>query len=145
MGNGEFLKVRQCYRELRREQRQLIAGYLERQGFAVAKNGGRGIRNYTSGRRFEVPYDLSDWLWIDVEKNGKRAMVSLQSFDRDPASKNYHVLTDRLGIFLYDGARTARESYYRMETLDVDLPMDDGKLAVLADVLNEKLDGKTSD
>ena len=138
--NDEFMQIRQRYKELRLEQRKIIIEYLEKAGFTVlGKNGGRGICDYTSGRRFQIPYDLSNWLWINVEKNGRMAMISLQSFDQDPNSKNYHVLMDRIGIFLYDGAASPCKSYEKMEAQDIDLPMDEKKLWKLIEVLNQKL------
>ena len=119
----EFMQIRQRYKELRLEQRKIIIEHLEKAGFTVlGKNGGRGICDYTSGRRFQIPYDLSNWLWINVEKDGRKAMISLQSFDQDPNSKNYHVLLDRIGIFLYDGTATPCKSYKTMEAQDIDLP-----------------------
>lgn len=141
--NDEFMQIRQRYKELRLEQREIIIEYLEKAGFAVSgKNGGRGIRDYTSGRRFQIPYDLSNWLWIHVEKDGRKAMISLQSFDQDPNSKNYHVLMDRIGIFLYDGTASPCKSYEKMEAQDIDLPMDEEKLRKLIAVLNLKLTEK---
>ena len=136
----EFVQIRQRYKELRWEQRKIIIERLEQAGFTVqGKNGGRGLCDYTSGRRFQIPYDLSNWLWINVEKNNRKALISLQSFDQDPNSKNYHVLMDRIGIFIYDGASSPCKSYKKMEAQDIDLPMDEGKLGKLIDVLNQKL------
>jgi len=138
--NDEFMQIRQRYKELRLEQRKIIIEYLEKAGFTVlGKNGGRGICDYTSGRRFQIPYDLSNWLWINVEKKDRMAMISLQSFDQDPNSKNYHVLMDRIGIFLYDGVASPCKSYEKMEAQDIDLPMDEKKLGKLIEVLNQKL------
>ena len=138
--NDVFMQIRQRYKELCLEQRKIIIEYLEKAGFTVlGKNGGRGICDYTSGRRFQIPYDLSNWLWINVEKNGRMAMISLQSFDQDPNSKNYHVLMDRIGILLYDGVASPCKSYEKMEAQDIDLPMDEKKLGKLIEVLNQKL------
>ena len=138
--NDEFMQIRQRYKELRLEQRKIIIEHLEKAGFTVqGKNGGRGIRDYTSGRRFQIPYDLSNWLWINVEKYGRMALISLQSFDQDPNSKNYHVLMDRIGIFIYNGDTSPCKSYEKMEAQDIDLPMDEKKLGKLIEVLNQKL------
>ena len=72
-------------------------------------------------------------------------MVSLQSFDRDPNTGNYHVLMDRIGIFVCHGERSFRESYRLMEALDMDLPMDDEKITKLVAILERKLSEKSAD
>ena len=54
--NDEFMQIRQRYKELRLGQRKIIIERLEKAGFTVlGKNGGREIRDYTSGRRFQIP------------------------------------------------------------------------------------------
>lgn len=62
-------------------------------------------------------------------------MISLQTFDQDKNSKNYHVLMDRLGIFVYGDAETPKESYHEMKQTDIDLPMTEEKLERLAELV----------
>ena len=134
----EFEGVRQRYAELRREQRKLIRKYLHSCGFDVS--GTQGIGNYTCGGEFKVPYDLSNWQWLYVKENGKKVMmISLQTFDQDKNSKNYHVLMDRLGIFVYGDADTPKESYREMKQTDIDLPMTEEKLERLAELVKANM------
>ena len=130
----EFEEVRQRYAELRREQKKLIREYLNSKGFDVSC--AQGIGDYTCGGKFKVPYDLSNWQWLYVKENGKKVMmISLQTFDQDKNSKNYHVLMDRLGIFVYGDAETPKESYHEMKQTDIDLPMTEEKLERLAELV----------
>ena len=136
--NLEFEEVRQRYAELRREQKKLIREYLHSRGFDISC--AQGIGDYTCGGEFKVPYDLSNWQWLYVKENGKKVMmISLQTFDQDKNSKNYHVLMDRLGIFVYGDAETPKESYREMKQTDIDLPMTEEKLERLAELVKANM------
>lgn len=142
----EFVQAKEKYAACRKVQLKLIIDYLASIGFTVRpQKGGCGRKNYgAQGKqpRFSIAYDLSNWMYIDVEKSGKSFMISLQPFDLDPNShsKNYHVLMDRIGIYIYapdnKGKRTA-DAIVRMLSTDIDLPMDEAKLEKLGCLLDK--------
>ena len=139
-----FEHVKQTYMACREAQRQTILQYLEEQGYTVTRRGGMGRENYTSNGHI-APYDLRNWKWIDARKDGIYYFISLQAFDRDPNGGNFHVLTDRLGIFACSetdektmttdrfNERVAKE----MTVTAVDLPVDDRSLAKLKAALEK--------
>ena len=140
----EFNETKDKYVACRKVQRKLIINYLESDGFTVrSPRGGCGHTTYGTGGktpRFSKAYDLSNWMYIDVEKAGKNFLISLQPFDLDPnpRNKNYHVLMDRIGIYIYvpNSKRTA-DAIVRMLSTDIDLPMDEAKLEKLGCLLNK--------
>lgn len=139
----EFEQVKKKYVACRKVQRKLIIDYLESIGFTVPPRGGCGHTTYGTGGktpRFSKAYDLSNWMYIDVEKAGKKFLISLQPFDMDPSprSKNYHVLMDRIGIYIYepDSKKTA-DAIDRMFSTDIDLPMNEAKLEKLGCLLEK--------
>lgn len=142
MEKMNFTDIKEAYVQNRREQWEQIRNYLAKQpGFTVptTKRGGCGLRDYGGrGRlpRFSTPYDLSDWQYIDVETEGMKYLISFQSFDLDPSSKEYHVLANRLGIYLYmQGRNKTSDAIHRMMVTQIDLPMDEKKLQELADTI----------
>ena len=111
----EFLKVKEAYKSARTEERKSIIGFItkkkDKEGnflFTKSKDkpyttrnqysGGGGNKKYTSGSSLSRPYDLSNHMWIDLSYKGNDILISLQSFDIDPNSKELHVLYDRIGI-----------------------------------------------
>lgn len=126
-----FNEIRTKYIEARREQKQLIIEQiLNPLGLTATMQGGAGKSNYTSNNT-TAPFDLSYWLWVDGKINGKTAVtIYLQSFDRDPSSKNYHILMDRISVQMNNGdiIRT-----------DVDLPLDDNKICKLKEFISDRL------
>lgn len=140
---NEFNEVRQRYKQLRLEQRKLMKNYLEQNGFTVRMpnargQGGKGNPHYGRRKRQPLPeeYDLSNWMWMDVELGNMKYLVSLQTFDFDPNSQSYHVLMDRLGIYLYrNGSDRAPAALHHMLETGIDLPMDTDKLERLASIL----------
>lgn len=140
---NEFNEVKQRYKQLRLEQRQLIKNYLEQNNFTVRipndrGQGGKGNSHYGKRKRQPLPeeYDLSNWMWMDVELGDMKYLVSLQTFDFDPNSQSYHVLMDRLGIYLYrKGSDRAPAALHHMLETDIDLPMDTDKLKKLKKIL----------
>jgi len=142
----EFVQAKEKYAACRKAQLKLIIDYLEGIGFTVRpQKGGYGVTTYgTRGKqpRFSIAYNLSNWMYIDVEKSGKSFMISLQPFDLDPnsRSKNYHVLMDRLGIYIYapdNKSKRTADAIVRMLTTDIDLPMDEAKLEKLGCLLDK--------
>ena len=100
-----FLEVRSQYNKLREEERNKISKYLRnhddfKNATVKAK---RGSYKYKSGKILEIEYDLSNWLWIDITINDVNFLISLQTFDQDPNTGNFHVLVDRIGIYAYGG------------------------------------------
>ena len=141
--NLTFETIRQIYAQKRRDQKNLLAQHLRNnlKDSGITVSGSQGIGDYTSGGRFSVPYDLSNWQWVNIKRNGRNMiMISLQTFEQDKFTKNYHVLMDRLGIFVYGNAKDPRESYREMIPLDIDLPMTDEKLETLTILVKEKLE-----
>ena len=120
-----FNWIKERYEEVRESQRKNIKKFLKEKGFTVINKGreGRGGEEYGESRLGES-YDLSNWKWIDVEKNGKKILLSLQPFDYDEDNGNYHALMDRLGIYLYkkNNGKTS-DAIKRMFITDIDLPM----------------------
>lgn len=139
----EFNEVRQRYKKLRSEQRKLMKNYLEQNGFTVRipnerGQGGKGNPHYGRRKRQPLPeeYDLSNWMWMDVELGDMTYLVSLQTFDFDPNSHSYHVLMDRLGIYLYrNGSDKAPAALHHMLETGIDLPMNTDKLDRLVNIL----------
>lgn len=142
----KFDEAKKQYAKCRGEQLRIIINYLEETAsFTVSpKKGGQGCSDY--GVRSRIPrlskaYDLSNWKYIDCEKEGRKILLSLQAFDQDPHSGNYHVLIDRIGIYIYPlGSYKTADAIERMLSTDIDLPMDTDKLEKLADILNKIVD-----
>ena len=133
-----FSWIKEQYKEVRESQRKNIINYLKLKGFtvSVSPRAGQGIEKYGESR-LGKSYDLRNWKWIDIEKDGQKIMLSLQPFDYDKNSGNYHALMDRLGIYLYKkNSNETSDAIKRMFLTDIDLPMDDEKLEKLENVLN---------
>lgn len=95
----EFRNAKNAYVSCRLQQRKIIADYLK-ETFAGEKDfdikQSQGKENYKGS----IPEGgLNNWKWIELWKNGMYYFISLQPFDQDPESKNYHVIYDRIGIF----------------------------------------------
>lgn len=74
---AEFVEAKNKYANCRGKQLKIIMNYLEQEaGFTVSPpGGGHGCKNYGGGGkkpRFSKAYDLSDWRYVDCEKEGKR-------------------------------------------------------------------------
>ena len=143
----KFDKAKEDYEACRAAQRTIIMNYLEQNaGFTVTQRGGRGIPEYGIRKKtqgFSVGYDLTNWKYIDCEKEGERLLISLQTFDRNPGNNDYHVLMDRIGIYIYaQGSNKTSDAIERMLATNIDLPMDETKLQKLARLLNKIIDGE---
>lgn len=138
MGNLEnFIEPRAAYRAARVEQRALIVDALKGAGFSV-KNRGRAERgkiDYTSGGWLNPPYDLSDWLWVQAQRDGITLVVTLQVLDQDPNSINVHVLMDRIGVKI---ARDG-DSSKRVVTTQFELPLATSDLSDLLALILSKI------
>lgn len=63
-------------------------------------NKGQGGSTYTNKYNYiNPPYDLSIWKWFYVRVDKNIYFISLQAFDIDHKYRNYHVLTDRIGVY----------------------------------------------
>lgn len=139
----EFKKVKKAYKECRQDQKTIIKKYLSDQHYEISKYylKQHGDRHYKSKSRgssfpFEKEYDNTNWMYLDVEKEGKSIFISLQTFDRDPESGNYHVLMDRIGIYIYTpGSRQTKDAIHKMLATSIDLPMTDDSRKILTDIL----------
>lgn len=134
----EFIQVRKRYDELREEQRNIIIDYLEESGFDVERRGGRGIKKYKAGGMLKKPYDLSNWKWIAVYNGENWISITFQALDRDPNSKNFHALIDRIGYRAYR-IGDQEDNIWKMTITDIDLPMDNAKLRKLAEIVESEI------
>lgn len=131
----DFIAVKKKYEELRNVERNNMINFLKANGYTIIKGkGGKGCTNYTSKGTLKIPYDLSNWKWIETEKDNMRYLISFQAFDVDSSSGNHHVLMDRLGVYKYT-KYNAKEAFENMAITDIDLPMDDEKLLKLLEYL----------
>lgn len=141
-----FQSAKDIYTHLREDERIKIVNYLISNGYDVVSGSkaGKGIKNYTSGKRMHPPYDLSNWKYIEAYKDNFLFFISLQAFDVDPISNNHHILMDRLGIYKYPGCdlEDRKKNYFaydaltKMTVTDIELPMNDYKLKRLLECLN---------
>ena len=97
-----FRDVKKAYTDCREAERVKIKKHLKGKGFTVwsGDKEGKGIPRYTSGGRLAPAFYLSNWKWLEALDEERYYFISLQAFDRDPNSQNYHVLMDRLGLFI---------------------------------------------
>ena len=128
-----FNTIKQQYVECREVERKIIVSRLKGEGYSkinqkdMDNRGGEGITEYTSGHQMKFCHNLSNWKWVECEKNGEIYLISLQSFDQNPNSKNHLVLMDRLGICKYK--KYDPEAVFKNMTItEMELPMDKAKL-----------------
>lgn len=128
MNKELFELIKQVYTESREVERLKIANYFEKRGFKVKKRGsaGKGVKKYISGGQLNKHFDLSNWKWIEITKDGREFLVSLQPPDKDPNSGNHHVLMDRIGVC----------SNKHWKITNIDLPMDEKSLDDLVEIIN---------
>lgn len=153
-----------AFRNLLIEQLQSDGRYTVKDG-SRGRNRGRGTKTYgTAGRgstkyeakndndhamaslyasRFKGPdsrqYDLSDWLWIEIVRNGRDwLLVSFQAPDRDRGSRNHHALQDR--IALIDAGADGFDGSGHFEDTGIELPLDKQKADRLIALIEERLE-----
>ena len=151
----EFLKIKEAYKNARTEERKSIIDFLlnkkDNDGnlvFLKEKDGtdtfvktsrGSGWPNYSSGSTLSRPYDLSNHMWIDLSYKGNDILISLQSFDIDPNSKELHVLYDRIGILFEQSKKIpifkdcytitkVSDAFLKMETTNWELPLSEADM-----------------
>lgn len=140
-----FQDAKDAYTKLREKERIRIVKHLKINGYDVVSGSraGKGIAKYTSGKRMNPSFDLSNWKYIEAYKDNNLFFISLQAFDVDPVSNNYHILMDRLGIYKYAGHELkdikknyiAYDALTKMTVTDIELPMDDNKLKQLLEYM----------
>ncbi|MDR2672265.1 MAG: hypothetical protein LBC35_03045 [Coriobacteriales bacterium] len=139
-----FNVAKAAYIKARSHERDKIISKLLERGWTVmnmlftkelanpySPKAGRGLANYTSGGRME-PFDLSNWMWVNVRRDGCNYSVSLNADEIDPDTGHGHVLFDRLALSNYDTGDYVISN--------IDLPLDDDKLEELVDVLDYFVD-----
>ena len=117
----EFDMIKNKYKQSRYEECTILAKFLREKGFSARVSHGK--ENYTSGKSLSKPFDLSNWLLINASKNNVNFVISFQAFDKDPNSKNLHVLMDRIGIYAYTGKYSAIDAQTNMITTSFNLPL----------------------
>lgn len=128
--------------ELRYNELKNISNHLKQNKEFVKCRVNRGTRNYKSGSRLTEPYDLRNWMWLTTQRNNVNFIVSIQSFDMDPRTGNYHVLFDRVGIYSYVGEYSAEKAFSNMMITDIELPLNYEKLHRLEIILTEISDSE---
>lgn len=127
-----FENVQQKYKELREDERKSLSSYLTENidkqiGLEVEDGNGAGKgRKYKSGNRI-VQYDLSNWKWVELKgtDNSFNCIISLNMYEVDPNSANFHALFDRIGLYI---TYKIEHHYYQTQIYtDIDLPLNDEK------------------
>lgn len=133
-----FKNVKETYRLLRMEERIKIMDYLENRGLTIVRKSGNGGENYTNNGTLPKEYDLRNWIWVTGKYKDKGFLISLQAFDRDKDSQNYHVLMDRIGICVYDKEQNKPNYFDIMEVTNLDLPLGKRDLNLLYNLIVTK-------
>lgn len=134
-----FKNVKETYRLLRMEERIKIMDYLENKGLTIVRKSGNGGENYTNNGTLPKEYDLRNWIWVTGKYKDKGFLISLQAFDRDKGSQNYHVLMDRIGICVYDKEQNKPNYFDIMEVTNLDLPLGKRDLNMLYNLIVTKV------
>ncbi len=131
----DFRKCKDEYEKARNGEKKKLVEFLENKGFKVLNKGyGSGSKKYKAGGKLDVPYDLSNWKWVEIEKEGYTYLISLQPFDKDKKTGNIHVLMDRIGIYKYK-EYSASEVIEKMVATNIELPLTEEKLNSLLTIL----------
>lgn len=134
-----FLEIKKRYIEARTEERNTISRFFRKQDdFEMDDPAARaGKENYNSGKRLMKEYNLSNWQWVSVKRNDVHFLISLQTFDRDPKTGNFHILMDRIGIYAYGGNYSPIDVQTQMLITNIELPLDENKLIELGQILRD--------
>lgn len=135
--NFDFYEVQNIYYQFRKKERSELKEFLK--GFKnikVKNSGDRICKKYTSGGKFKKPYDLTDWLYIEVEINNITVFITFQPFDTDPNSQNIHTLANRIGISYYLNDNYDFDTIFKnMMITDIDLPLNNNKRQAIYDLI----------
>lgn len=132
-----FMEAKEKYNALREFERKKIIHYLIEKGMKVSQTGGMGYPCYTNGGNLQRSYDLTNWKWVTVSVKNKELFISLQAFDQDRKSKNYHVLMDRIGLCSYPKTEKKPDYNKLMKVTSLELPLDEKDLDELYKMLQE--------
>lgn len=145
-----FSEIEKHYTKAREIQRGIIIDFLNDNGFTklndkkITRHGGKGIPNYTSQGRFEVPYDLTIHKYIMAYKDGFAIFISLQPPEQDKVSKNWHALFNRLGVRVYPinepNEDTPIKNVNEIKITNIDLPLTVSKLNGLLSFINNEIE-----
>lgn len=137
-----FEQAKDSYVAARKRERARIRRALKAEGFDVKVNdiAGQGKKDYTSDNRLNPPFNLSNWMWMEAERNGISVLVTLQVLDRDPKSLNIHALVDRIGVRVIHGKRqyVDDESLFENCTTEFTLPLSDMELVELISMIERQ-------
>jgi hypothetical protein len=135
-----FKEIKDKYREFREEEKKLLIESLEKEGYTFPKDvryyktwhGNVDYKNYGTIEE----YNLTNHMYMEVEKNGTIILITFQPMDRDVVSGNRHSLYDRIGFVYWknDNEKNDAKEKPKMIT-SIDLPLDEDKLLKL----NEEL------
>ena len=139
----DFFELKDGYYKYRKKERDNLSRYLRnffKQNYKDKKlkvrvNG--GSKRYLSGSRLKTEFNLSNWLWIDIDIDELKILLSFQSFDHDPKTGNLHILMDRIGLYVYSGEYSAVEAQTNMFITDIQLPLDDIDKCKIANIVND--------
>ncbi len=135
----DFKEIKDKYNQARKDERDKIARFFnEDKEFETERPAARnGSSKYSSGNRLVKEYDLRNWQWVCVKRNDVHFLISLQTFDKDPTTGNFHVLMDRIGIYAYVGEYSPIEAQTKMMITNIELPIDDEKMKELANMIKD--------
>ncbi|MDR2278140.1 hypothetical protein [Vagococcus humatus] len=130
---NKFINAKESYNEARETQRKILVNMLKNEGYKVFEGprAGKGSTKYTAGKELDISYDLSNWKWVSGVKSSNEVSIYLQSFDRDPKSRNYHVLFDRISIQINN---------LEIKRTEFELPLDDNILEKLAELIFQEIE-----
>ncbi|WP_334074518.1 MULTISPECIES: hypothetical protein [Paenibacillus] len=134
--NNVFLETKKKYNSLREDERKKIIRYLSERGFTATNRGGNGRPDYTNHRQLEKSYDLTNWKYIEATKGDIKYFISLQAFDRDIKTTNYHVLMDRIGICAFSKEVKKPDYFSLMQVTSLELPFGEKELDELLEIMN---------
>lgn len=130
---NKFNNAKENYKEARETQRKILVDMLKNEGYKVSEGSkaGKGSTKYTANKQLNISYDLSNWKWVSGVKSSNEVNIYLQSFDRDPISRNYHVLFDRISIQINNS---------EIKRTDYELPLDDNILEKLSELIIQEIE-----
>lgn len=138
-----FKEAKDEYKQQREEQRESLAQFLAKDaglpnGLRVVSGAraGRGIENYTCGKRIKE-YNLSNWKWVEITDDSDfECIVSLNMPNVDPSSRTPLSLFDRIGLLV---SYHKNGNYYETKIYtDIDLPLDETEKEKIAGLVLEQ-------
>ncbi len=131
-----FLETKNKYNSLREAERKEIISYLSEKGFTATNRGGNGRPDYTNHGQLKKSYDLTNWKYVEAIKGDVKYFISLQAFDRDTETSNYHVLMDRIGICVFSKDVKKPDYFNLMQVTSIELPLGEKELDELLEIMN---------